>query len=57
MIMRGSSMHTAEHHFKDIMYPGYGTHHILEYQMKSNLANPESRAGNQSKLPLLAQLI
>ena len=29
VIMRGSSMHNAEHDIKAAMYPAYGTHHRL----------------------------
>ena len=44
MIMRGSSMHKAEHDRKAIMYPAYGTHHrrrTISEEIKLNPAFPE----------------
>ena len=66
MVMKGISMHKAEHGFKVIKVPAYGTHHILDgvvsdkvkpSQLRNYLNDNNGRALNHSKLfLLLAQL-
>ena len=53
-IMRGSTMHEAEHDHKAIMYAAYGTHHRL-YTIRRNKIQPTKNPSDQSKLHIRTQ--